>query len=425
MPDLGIGELLAGALTSAGVGSATAGILAPAITSAGIGAGLSAITGGNPLVGAATGGLSAGAGGLATNLGLGEALGVSPGLAGAGAGALGGVAGAALTGGDLLTGALGGGASGYGAATSPTVTTPTPSPAVAPTPSVTAPTTTTPSITATPAAGIGGGGSSAAASALPSPITAAGALPVDLTSGAGIGGGGDPFAGLTISSGGLSSPQLGPTASSVPDVSLPQLSADIGAPVSVAAPTAAGKDSGVFGSGLNIGQALGLGAAGLGLLEAQKQRSAVNSTIGNIQTTANNAQTQADALTANAAQLESYLQTGKLPPGAQAAVDQATASAKAAIRGRYAAMGLTGSSMEAQDLANVDQQAAGQIFTLADQLYQQGANQTQLSNELYNTILSAQSGVLGAQNAQLTAASNALTNYSAAISGGPYLPKAA
>ena len=88
--------------------------------------------------------------------------------------------------------------------------------------------------------------------------------------------------------------------------------------------------------------------------------------------------------------LDSYLFSGTLPPGAQQAVTQAAESAKATTRSRYAQLGLSGSTMEAEALQRIDQSAAAQTFQIADQLLAQGANYSQISGQLYNDILQSQ-----------------------------------
>lgn len=85
-------------------------------------------------------------------------------------------------------------------------------------------------------------------------------------------------------------------------------------------------------------------------------------------------------------QLQSYLTNGTLPPGAQASINQAAESQKAAIRSRYAQMGGSGSSAMQQDLAAVDQWSQGQGSTLALQLLNSGIGESQLGSALYQDI---------------------------------------
>lgn len=100
-----------------------------------------------------------------------------------------------------------------------------------------------------------------------------------------------------------------------------------------------------------------------------------------------------DAIRASAAQtgaqgqvMQKYLETGTLPPGLQAGLDQAREAAKASIRSRYANLPGQSSAME-QELANADQTAAAQGGQLAIQLFSQGMSESQVSNQLYEAIL--------------------------------------
>jgi hypothetical protein len=64
--------------------------------------------------------------------------------------------------------------------------------------------------------------------------------------------------------------------------------------------------------------------------------------------------------------LASPIQTGALPPGANAAIDLSTAASKAGVASKFADLGLSGSTMEGQALATADQQAAAQKFGVAE-----------------------------------------------------------
>lgn len=86
--------------------------------------------------------------------------------------------------------------------------------------------------------------------------------------------------------------------------------------------------------------------------------------------------------------LSSYIQTGQLPAGVQQSIDQASAAAEASIKSRYAAMGASGSSAEAQDLANVRFLAQSQGSTIALQLLQQGTSDTTEAASITNAMVS-------------------------------------
>lgn len=95
----------------------------------------------------------------------------------------------------------------------------------------------------------------------------------------------------------------------------------------------------------------------------------------------------AQKLAAQGDQFASYINSGTLPPGAQQAVKTATNDAKAAIRSQYARMGMSGSSSEAQALAGIDRNAATQTFEIANKMLSQGLTETQMSQELYRTLM--------------------------------------
>ncbi len=153
-----------------------------------------------------------------------------------------------------------------------------------------------------------------------------------------------------------------------------------GAATGAAGATGAGTTAGAAGGGLFGGHpALGVLSAAPAVLEAIRGSQPYK---GQTQL-----QQSAAQLGQQGTQLQNYLQTGTLPPGAQAAINQATASAQAAIRSQYAAMGMSGSSAEAQDLAAAQQQGAAQANSMAMQLLNSGIQSTQMSDQLYQDIM--------------------------------------
>lgn len=109
-------------------------------------------------------------------------------------------------------------------------------------------------------------------------------------------------------------------------------------------------------------------------------------------------------------QLEQSLITGQLPPGFDAQIQQATNDAMTSIRSRYASLGMSGSSAEADALAYVQQQAAGQRAAIAQQLAQQG--QTAVNSGISalgqgSSAINSASGNLGAATQALNGAINA------------------
>lgn len=111
-------------------------------------------------------------------------------------------------------------------------------------------------------------------------------------------------------------------------------------------------------------------------------------------------------------QLESYLQTGTLPPGLGAGLSSAGAAAKATIKSRHASSGTSGSSAEEQELAAVDQQISTNGADMALKLFQTGQTESQISSQLYQTIL--QGAV--AQDQEL---GSAIGKFASTLAGSP------
>ena len=396
-------ELLPAMLTAEGIGAAT-------------GAGISALTGGNVLQGA-LGGAGTGAitGGLA-----GEFPATFSGLGGVmEAGGIGGGVMGALQGGNPLTGAaMGAAGSGLGYEGGQLLGGPSAATTAA----------------ATPTTGTGGGTSAVSTGGGVAPSSG---ISTDLTSPGGVGasvpssGGTDPFSNLQSPSNGLnlggtslagapSNPTGGlfgggnqlpagtlnanPSGSDV----MSQLTG-AGATGSTPSGSTGGNSFKSFLNNPSLGSAgnvlasnpaLTLGALGLGAsaLTSQQQPKGYNQLAG-----------EAGQLASQGAQLQQSL-NGALPAGAQSALNQASNSAKARIRSQYAASGLSGSTMEAQALAGVDETVAAQGFQMADQLYQQGVQESGMAANLYQQIM--------AVNAQSDAAlSSSIGNFSAALAG--------
>ena len=90
---------------------------------------------------------------------------------------------------------------------------------------------------------------------------------------------------------------------------------------------------------------------------------------------------------AQADQLESYFNNGTLPPGVQASINQSAEANKASIRSKYAQMGMSGSSAEAQDLQSANQQAqiAGTNYSI--HLLETGIKESGSAANLYTQIM--------------------------------------
>ena len=98
-------------------------------------------------------------------------------------------------------------------------------------------------------------------------------------------------------------------------------------------------------------------------------------------------QAQAAALQAQGAQLQGYLTSGTLPPGIGSALSGAHDSAAAAIRSRYANMGMAGSSAEMQDLNNLAQTTVSQGADIANKLLATGVSEQQFASGLYQNLM--------------------------------------
>lgn len=132
---------------------------------------------------------------------------------------------------------------------------------------------------------------------------------------------------------------------------------------------------------------------------------------------------KADA--ASGEQLESYLDSGQLPQGLQEQVTQATDAAKATIRSQYAARGMSNSSAEAQDLANVDARASAEGAQIALQLYSQGVQSTQVSAQIYQNLLQVQEQEDQQQSQAIANFAGALAGISRGTTGAPTVGLAA
>lgn len=407
----GLAALIAAGAADVGVGAATAGVIgevgAGALIGAGGGAALGAATGGDPGMGALTGAIS---GGTISGLGpvVGDALGIGvtggDALAGAGAGAVG----SAIAGGNPLTGAALGAAGGL---TTGLMSTTTPSGASAS--GATAPGTSAAAVAPAPGSGISG-----VSDLTVQPIDAVNPAP-DIPS---ISSSGDLSSTIATANGGGSG--VGPISAGPSGTVTPSTGAFQPAPapqldmsgIATEAPTLStpGFDIGKTGGSTvsnfvdnptlgNFGKMVGANAAPLvaggGLLYNLFNKP---STAGLDQLNA-----EATALGQQGQELSSYIQSGKLPPGAQAALEQATKSAQASVRSKYASMGMSGSTAETQELNNVTLQAQAQAFSIADQLLKTGIDETGLAANIYEGLAQidlAQSQQTGTAIASLAAA---------------------
>ncbi len=387
--DLGIGALISGGLGGLGIGAETAAAVTPAITGglegAALGAGESLFTGGNPLTGALTGGLTGGAIGgfgplVSSATGLGSVA--SDALVGTAAGA----AGAGLTGGDPITGALTGGAGGIGAGLMG---------------GASAGSTAAPSVASAPATGGGGGGGSAMATAI-SP----GGINVEPLSNMAAPAGGtavgdatniDPFAASQAM--GIGNPS-GNALSAFQGSSTVPTDAAGGATGDWSPRPSGGIGSSIMGLvEKNPGILLAGGLLGANMLLGNKPLPAE----AQLQQAAGEAGTQARTLAA-------YQQSGTLPAGLQAVVDQQMQAAKAAVVSQFGEAGLGNSSMMVDKLNQLKQQKSAEVAQFADNLAKQGVQWAQLSSAELGQLLAAQT----AQENQFT---QALGSFAGGLAG--------
>ena len=172
------------------------------------------------------------------------------------------------------------------------------------------------------------------------------------------------------------------------------------------------------GSSNDILQALGLGTGNQGLdktlLTAGVSGGGLlaNLLMGGGSTSAEKSlKNIAGAQSAQGQQLENYLATGTLPPGAQQWVNDQTQANQAAIRAQFAQQGLTGSSMEQEALANAQNQATETMFQIASSLLNSGISETNASGTLYNYLMQA-------QNQDQQQVSSAIQNFVSSLAGG-------
>lgn len=240
--------------------------------------------------------------------------------------------------------------------------------------------------------GVTGGGTGVVA-----PVGGSGS-PIDLTSltnAGGVGGNAQGSAGVFADSGTtpLTADQMGGPAGGK-------------AAPAAAAPAAGGEKSVLDSLGIKNPLGAAVGAAGLGYAAMQGQQQ---------QKYSPELLAQAQRLDANGQAMMSYLQSGNLPPGLKASLDQATSSAKAKIVSNFASQGLntdpTQNSALAQQLAQVEQQALISTAQMGQQLMQSGIQQSGLSSDLYKTL----AGIDQTQTANI---GKAIANFASSLGGG-------
>jgi hypothetical protein len=136
---------------------------------------------------------------------------------------------------------------------------------------------------------------------------------------------------------------------------------------------------GVLGTGISGGQALGAGISGAGLLYNMTRSNSIpgQSAISGEATTLGN----------EAAQLQNYVTSGTLPPGVNTVLQQVQNQMAQQIKAKYAALGMSGSTGEQQDINNAALAVQSQGATEALNLMNQGVSLSNLSGQLLTTLL--------------------------------------
>lgn len=125
---------------------------------------------------------------------------------------------------------------------------------------------------------------------------------------------------------------------------------------------------------------------------------------------------QASQLLGDSATLMDYLRTGTLPPAMEAANRQTMLANEAAVRSRYAAAGMSGSSAEVADLNNARTTAFASAANIQTTLYNTGVQEAQSAASLTQNIASQTASVTQTLLAQGTAEANAMAQLVQAIS---------
>lgn len=105
--------------------------------------------------------------------------------------------------------------------------------------------------------------------------------------------------------------------------------------------------------------------------------------------------------------------TGNLPAGAEMRVNNAVQDQIQSIKSKYAQLGMTGSTPEAQEIAQAQARGQAMAFEIADQLTQTGIKEAGLSANIFEAIMKA-------QVEQDSSLQGALANFAGAASKFPF-----
>jgi len=148
--------------------------------------------------------------------------------------------------------------------------------------------------------------------------------------------------------------------------------------------------------------AASLGVGGASLLSGGLNRmlSPTLPNQGQLTNIAGGLQQQAGQVGATGQQLTQPLLTGQLPPEAEAAVQAAMKDADATIRSQYARLGLTGSTPEADQIANLALRTEAMRFQIAQQMAQSGTQLMQLASQDLGAEANIYQGLMQTQIAE-------------------------
>ena len=119
-----------------------------------------------------------------------------------------------------------------------------------------------------------------------------------------------------------------------------------------------------------------------------------------------------------AASLIPTVSTGQLPPSAQAGIQQGLQDAISTIKSKYANLGLSGSTMEAQEISVAENAAQAQSFNEANALTQTGLQAAGVSAGQTGQAATIYSNIINTVLAQDKALQDALANFSTSSSLG-------
>lgn len=199
--------------------------------------------------------------------------------------------------------------------------------------------------------------------------------------------------------------------------------AGVGGGLGTATDAASGGSNLFSGVGSMLGKnPLGTAVAGGGLLYSMMNANKPLPTTNAIQGAGNQAATLGQGEIVQGQSLQTYLQSGTLPPALQAQVTQQVKAAKAAAIAAAAKRGMptdpTQNSALAQDLANIDQQALVTAGNLEANLYQAGSQSISAGANFLNMSNQDLIQLSNIQRDQQAQVGKSIAAFAAALGGG-------